>query len=442
VSANAGIFGRVDPQSQLARNRVSFWLRLAGLVFGFFIQFNVLVGGGGEGAAATGGYGFRIIDFLAIGMIGLLGLYALHPRRVVPLCIYVAIIAPLVGIRLLEQTFWQDPRSIIQGSHYLLYGFSGLYLAIILGEQQIASRFCWGMIFGLFATLPIFILQAAGLGSTLVAFGLVPGTFRVLGIAWAEASRYSGLWLHPNEAGHVAALSAAASAYIAFVQRRFVPLYCSAAAILVVFYYTQSRGGLLASIAVLAVPFLFDMKGKVSIGRLAFALAVAACASLFLLQTDSIASRLTNDAGTSQNLSERIETAIGGFYIALQNPFGLSLRELISQIGAATGGVRTTHNGFIYFAIFFGLPLFLVLLFSLAAHTRIREDTDALFFLWIIQVSVSMMFEQLANNYSYAMVLCTLIGRAFLRTGLGSELKIERQKLHLIKQYRVRRRVR
>jgi hypothetical protein len=49
---------------------------------GFGIQFNVLIGGGGEGVTAIGGFGFRLTDFMSAGAIALLCIFALRPNRI------------------------------------------------------------------------------------------------------------------------------------------------------------------------------------------------------------------------------------------------------------------------------------------------------------------------------------------------------------------------
>ena len=63
------------------QSRTSAWMQGLAFLFGFFSQFDILVGGNGEGAAATGGYGYRVSDLLCVVAIGLLGIRALSPRR-------------------------------------------------------------------------------------------------------------------------------------------------------------------------------------------------------------------------------------------------------------------------------------------------------------------------------------------------------------------------
>jgi O-antigen ligase len=401
-------------------SRLKHWVAFA---FGFFLQLDLLVGGGGEGAAATGGFGFRILDLLSVGAVGLLAIHAMPARRMTSLAVFILIVATMAFIRILEPTFLEDPRTVVLGLHYLFFLFAGLYLAIILCEQRTVDRFCWGLVLGLVATLPIFVIMDAGYGALLVRVGLVPGYHQAIGATVGAYGRYSGMWGHPNEAGHIAALSAAGGAYFAFVRQQRLPLFLTAGTLLAIFYFTQSRGGLIAGAAPLAIAFLLPRGQKIDILRL-LAVAVGILAvGVLMLQFEFIGARF-QDAQTADNVADRFSSILFGIETALNNPFGLSNNEFSSIMAAGTGGVTSPHNGFLFFAAIFGVVPFVVLIVTFAANLRIRDASGAFFFLWTVQVGLSMMFEQLPQNHCYGFVLCTMFGMAFLRTRIGNDLRV------------------
>jgi hypothetical protein len=408
------------PSARLTTGRGLLWTRGLAFVFGFFSQFNVLIGGSGEGAAATGGYGYRATDCLCLIAIALLAIGALAPRRLVTLTVFGLALAVIAVLRVLEPTFGSDPRTVIVALHYLGYAFAGLYVATLLNEPASREGFCWGLIAGLLATIPIFVLQDAGQTALLVGLGLIPGYYEVLHLDVGEALRYSGLWSHPNEAGHVAALAAPAAAYLYLVRRRLLPMLLVALALLATFYYTQSRGGLIVGGAVLAIPLFFGRERRINFFRL---LLVGVCLSLamqLVSQLDFVSSRF-EDAGTEGNFAERLNSTWVGLELVLTHPFGLSLLEFHSLMAAVTGGIVSPHNGFIVFAAIFGWLPFAVLIAALLSCFSVRADADALFAFMSFGVSLSCLFEEVAYSYPFALAISIIIGRAFLKTKIGSE---------------------
>ena len=402
-----------------------------GFFFGFFSQCNLLIGGNGDGAAATGGYGYRVGDFLCVLAILLLGVRSLNPRRLVPLTIFSLLVVVLSLLRYIEPTFFDDPRTVILALHYLGYAFGGLYLAIILEQVDARNGFCWGLILGLQSTVPIFVLQDTGYASTLVNLGLIPGYYAVLHLDIGETSRYSGLWGHPNEAGLVAALAAPGAAYLFFAQRRVVPLALAGAALIAIFYYTQSRGGLIAGGGVLAISLLSGRRGRIHILRLLLVGVALAIVVGLLSQIDFISSRFA-DPGTQGNFTDRLNSILFGLGVVITHPFGMSMTDFASIMAAGTGGVATPHNGFIFFAAIFGwLPL-AVLVVALARNLSISSDADALFAIISLGFIFTCMFEQVPGSYPFVFVLCMLVGRAFITTpvGRGLVMPITQQRSH------------
>jgi hypothetical protein len=391
------------------------------LLFGFCIEFNILVGGSGEGAAASGGYGYRISDVLCVVAVAFLGLRVLATGRLVPLTVFAAGIGALSVVRVLEPTFAGDPRTVILALHYFAYSFAGLYLAMLLRDEAARNAYCWGLVIGLVATVPIFVMQDLGYEAELIRFGLVPGFYQILQLDIGSTLRYAGLWSHPNEASHVAALAAPAGAYLFLVRRRLLPLVLVAAALIAVFYYTQSRGGLLAGGTILTFPLLLGRQGDIKILRVAIAcMGIVGCV-LVASQLDFFSSRFA-DPGEAGNFAERLNTILYGIATVLTNPFGLSVYDFTEMIAAGTGGVGSPHNGFLAFAGIFGWLPFAVLVIAMLRCLSMRSDLDVLFAFIAIGVVFSFMFEELPLSYPYAFVVCTIVGHAFLTTGIGRAL--------------------
>jgi hypothetical protein len=407
-------------------------LRKRGLafLFGFCIQFDVFIGGSGQGASATGGYGYHLIDFVALGTACLLGIHALIPvrdarmnsfipYRILPIALY----GLIVGSLFIVPAQSADPRTAILAYHYILYSLAALYVAVVVNDVASLEQFCWGLIIGLLATVPIFIAQDSVYASKLIEWGLAPGFAQGFGDI-RGLPRYSGLWAHPNEAGHAAALSAAAGAYFALVRHRFWAVALVFAGLIAVFYYTGSRGGLIAGTAILAIPFVIA-RGRVTILRLFVMSGILALSLALAAQLDFVASRFGDDPNATKNVADRLDSILSGLQLLLTHPFGMSIYEFISSVGSASGGVESPHNGFIFLTGVFGLLPLIVVLTAFVSNLIIRDEVDVFFALFTVQISLSFMFEQLPESYSYAFPVCLVCARAFVRTRTGSPLTAE-----------------
>lgn len=385
---------------------------------GFAIQFNALVGGGDDsGAGAIGGYGYRLTDFIALGALALLGLFAIAPHRVLSFGAFGLLVAVLFLFPMLSS----DLRTANLARHYVLYGFATLYVVLILRDLPAIDCFCTGLIAGVLATVPIFVLQDFGYTPALIEWGLTPGYFQITGVFTSDVLRLTGFWGHPNEAGHVAALSSAAAAYFAFVRHRFMPLVIVGGALLAIFSYTMSRGGLIAGATPLVLPLLF-FRGRLEMWRIGVLAAAGAIVLIILSNVDSIAARFQDDPNASNNIGDRIDSILYGFRIMFTHPFGTSIADLFSLIYSGTGGVGSPHNGFLFFGAIFGLLPLTLFLVALAANLRVRDDTDIFFAVLTFQITLSFLFEILSDSYSYVFVICILLSRAFLKTQIGASL--------------------
>jgi hypothetical protein len=405
---------RAVPQALTSR-----WVLIFVFFAGWSIQFNLLIGGGGD-VTATGGFGFRLTDFLMVGAVGLLALKALEPRYIPSILLFGIIAIAVALLRAVDPLFWIDTRTQILFLHYVAYSFAGLYLATLIRTPAAIDKFCWGLIIGMLMTVPIFVLQDLGYNSTLVELGLVPPYFRELLYENSDLVRYSGLWGHPNEASHVAALSAAAGAYLQFSGRNRIAFALTAIGLLIIFHYTQSRGGLLASGAVLAVPLIFGSTKKISVLRIFVGIGIIAIGALALSQIDVIAYRFT-DSESASNFNERIGSTLAAIQMVLSSPLGMP-DAYFESVLTLNAGVNSPHNGFIFFAAIFGWVPLLILVAVFISNLRRWTDCDAFFALLTLQMCVSFMFEQMPLSYCYALVICLLASRAYLRTRLGREL--------------------
>jgi hypothetical protein len=396
----------------------ALWQKFLLFVVGFTIQFNVLVGGSGGGAVATGGYGYRITDFIALGLFVLLILASISPHRGFSLGVFGLIVAGLFFLPIMSP----DSRTKILAEHYALYSFAALYVAIMLSEASAISWFCSGLIIGMLATIPIFVLQASGYAYKLIEWGLTPGFSGYYRVGDFNILRYNGISSHPNEAGHLAALSAAAGAYFAFFRRRFLALVVVAGGLLIIFYYTRSRGGLIAGSLGIAIPFVLFARRYLEGWRFAVMLVVLAIGALMASGLGFVATRF-GDPLEASNFTARIDSTLYGLHVLLNHPFGMSASEFFSVITSGTGGITSVHNGFIYFGGIFGLLPLICLLAVFLANLQFRKHEDIFFVVLVIQVGISFIFEQMSDVYSYAFIVCILGSRATLKTRIGAPFK-------------------
>jgi hypothetical protein len=416
---------RGRPRTLSARDSTSLWKRALAFCFGFCIQFNLLLGIGGQVASSTGLYGYRLIDMASFGAVGLLALYSLVPHRILPLAVYGSIIAALFSAPILSS----DPQTTILAYRYMLYSLAALYVVVITSETSPLEWFCWGLIIGLVATIPIFVLQDSAYAGKLIEWGVTPRYAQTL-FYGAEGGflRYSGLSGHPNEAGHVAALSAAAGAYFALARKKNLPLIITAIGVVAVFYYTRNRGGLFVGGAILALSLILA-QGRATFVRFAVTAAVIAMLGIVALQVDFIASRFGDDAVVANNLSERLMSTLAGFNILLSHPLGLPIDEFSSYVFSETSAVSTPHNGFIFFGGVFGLLALLVLVYVCGASLRVRIEGDIFYAFFALQVALSLLFEQLPATCSYEFAICLLFAHEYIRTpiGLAFTLRVARR---------------
>jgi len=170
--------------------------------------------------------------------------------------------------------------------------------------------------------------------------------------------------------------------------------------------------------------------------------AVLVITLIVLSQFDFIASRFGDDPNVTNNISDRLDSFLSGLQVMLINPFGMPIGEFISYVAAGSGGVGSPHNGFIMLGGVFGLLLLCTFVVACVVNFRVRTDEDIFFALLTLQVTISLLFEQLPVSYSYALAVCLIGARAFIRTPVGRAFAFhsvtDRVKFGLARNARVR----
>jgi hypothetical protein len=387
---------------------------------GVVVEFNILIGGQTEGAAAAGGYGYRASDFVCVICILLLISLTYSSNRIFSAYVYaICVVLLFAPVALLRTDY-----TITIGIRYILYSFSGLYLASILTEQRTMSWFCYGIVAGFVASIGVFALQDGSISrSTLLSWGLMAGYATEIGGYIRDTPRYSGLWGHPNEAGHVGALAAAAGVYFYVTQRKILPLVVVSACLVALFYYTLSRGGLIAGGATLAIAVLIPRNGKILDPRVLTGLFFIVVVALVVSQFDFLFVRFAGDDNATGNFSERLDTTLAGIQVMLKHPLGLSVADFISELDGLSGGVGSPHNGFVLIGAVLGLGVLIAIMWAIAMSFKTGETTDIFFRYFALQVCISNLFEQLPASLPYIFAFTLLIGHAFVKTRLGRALR-------------------
>ena len=145
-------------------------------------------------------------------------------------------------------------------------------------------------------------------------------------------------------------------------------------------------------------------------------------AALAVSQLDFLSERFAADQNASGNFAERLATTIAGLQVAITHPFGLSVTDFISELDSLSGGVGSPHNGFVFMGAVLGAGPLIAMIWAIATSFKIEEPTDMFFAYLSFQISISYLFEQLPATIPYMFFITLLMGRAFLKTWIGSAL--------------------
>ena len=389
-------------------------MRLLAFAGGLFLLFNFFVGAGSQAEGVVGGYGYRISDLFALGCVLLLIFTANSPAKFASVLWYglacACVVLPLLVTR--------DRQTATLALHFSLYSLAGLFMAMMFSRGY-ATAFAWGMLAGLAATVATFALLHAGIPlATLASLGLAAGYAGDFGGYVREMPRYSGLWGHPNEASHVAALASAAAAYLLLVDKSKLAAFIATAGLLAVFYYTLSRGGLMIGGAIVALAFF--LKGGMGPKFQLAVLSVVACLSVAALFPE-LTARFSDMAGAEANFTERLDSVLTTVQIISAHPFGQSITDFENELGRKTLTVTSPHNGFFFTAAVLGVPALLILLLVMGSNLLAYRQSPFLALL-CLQVAGSFLFEQMSGNRSYVFAIGIIIGGAYLRSRLGTPL--------------------
>lgn len=388
---------------------------------GLLILFDFLIGGQTAGATAVGGYGYRASDFVCVAGILLLATCAYNSARILSIYVFVGVIL----VAFAPAALFRSDYSATIAARYILYSLSGLMLAILLSKEGNMRLFCFGLIAGLLCSVGVFALQNTNVSrSQLLSWGLIAGYAEDFwGYQRQDAPRYSGLWGHPNEAGHISAIAAVAGAYLYRVEGRIAPLVLTAGGLLGVFYYTLSRGGLIAACVPILVALVVPKEGKVLDVRFLVSLVLAASLLLVFSQFDLLTARFSGDVTLQGNFLERLDSILGGLQVFALHPTGLPIESFLAELGTYTGGVLSPHNGFIFMGAIFGILPFAMMAWALIVNFKMTSNTDQFFVYLSLQTCVSFNFEQLPGAIPFIFTLSLMMARAFLKSALGVAMR-------------------
>lgn len=331
-----------------------------------------------------------------------------------------------VAILFMPSILFRDSITATLAAHYILYSLAAVMINYVIQEPRALRLFCYGLVAGLIGSVGLMGLVASGLfpTQTLAEMGLTAGYAAEFGGYVRDTPRSSGLWGHPNEAGHVAVLASSAAAFLYITDRRVIPFIAAVAALLAVFYFTLCRAGFGASALILMIGLLVPAYRRgFGSGLIAVALIGA---FIFVANLDVLGTRLADDANASDNALERVTSSAVGIWLALENPFGQSIADFSHAMSERTS-VATPHNGFIFAAAIFGIPVFLILFSVISANLFVKRRSEewSFFALLVLQIVVSFFFEQLTGSISYVMMIGLLIGRVFLHSRFGTPFLVD-----------------
>jgi hypothetical protein len=409
------------------------------LAFGFFVQFNVMT--------ATFGLPFlRLTDALMFLFLPLLFIVVGIGRTVRDGLLYFVVLCLVVTASLLGKT------GVEQGDVYMtliffLTSVFAFFLVEVAQDEHVLVWLAAGILLGLIPSIGVLFLQANG-AAGLAGIGLgvpIDETTSPMAAAFAK-TKFGGMWIHGNEAGHVYAVASASAFYLAFRFRQpfiYVGYY---GLLVATFAVTLNRSGLIAP--TIALIYLYARLGNF---RLYVGSAVAAVIGVGVLLSlpnapgldtlsDTIETRLVDDSHAESNVSERAMSNIQGVQVALENPFGIGYNERIAEMGQkTTTGIVSVHNGFLSLANQSGLAvafLYVVACFYLFINRR----TVSLFYLATTAFTVtSMCFEELSINPFFIFSVALTIAAAWLHYSKSAQMKIAKQPKLVLRSLTLRR---
>jgi hypothetical protein len=306
---------------------------------------------------------------------------------------------------------------------YALYLLGGVGIYIMLAQRNGTSWFCWGILIGALLSLIVFVMEAHGMTGLAQSLGLAQPNQTVQKMGGEDGfSRLTGMWGHANAVGHVLAIAAPAAGYLFVSRRERMPLVLLGIIMLVCFYFTANRGGIIATM-VTGVVMLFARKESIRAQRRSIlitlgGLAVVAYGLYYLPSPDFIYARFSGGSGMNNNATGRVVTLMAGLDLAVRHPFGMSITDWGDALHRSTG-FDTPHNGFISMANGMGVPFVLMYIWAvvtvgIAGLRKPRKlSLDIFLMLAAVQMSVSFLFEELSYVDAFMMMTSLVLARVF-----------------------------
>lgn len=395
--------------------------------FGFCIQFNVL----------TNTFNLPILRFsdgLMFLLLPLLFIVVGIGRTVRDGLLYFVVLCVIVVATLLGKT------AVDQGDIYmtLIFFLTSTFAFFLVEAAQDEKVLVWlaaGILLGLIPSLGVLFLQASGVaGLQTIGLGVpIDETTNPMAAGFAK-TKFGGIWIHGNEAGHVYAVATASAYYLAFRFRQPL-IYIAFYALLVAsFAVTLNRSGLIAP--TVALVFLFRRLGGFSLYVQSAILAVVGLAILFSLPnapgldtlSDSLQSRFVEDSHAETNIFERVMSNIQGFQVALEHPFGIGYNQRLIEMGQkTTTGIVSVHNGILSLSYQSGLAVS-VLYVVACIYLFINRRTVSLFYLITTAFTVtSMCFEEVNINPFFIFSVALTTVAAWLHYSKSQQVNVAKQ---------------
>jgi len=339
----------------------------------------------------------------------------------------------LVGAALLLPVGWcffgllgGDMPTVTQSARWVLAAPWALALALIPEDEDRRRRFAWGLVIGGGVNVLVIVAQSLGFESVLRVFGLSSA-----GAAYHHwvgyVVRIPGLHGYHNASSAIISLLVPAGLYLYF--RRQMPLWIFLAALggmAIALHLTSTRSPIVVTIGTVMFAALTARRlGRVVV--VGFVLLTVAVPLVMAYGPPGGWSRWKNVEAVSVNVRERVESTVGAAELTLEYPVGVGVTKG-KEVLADKTGIAATHNAFLQAALFFGLPLSLLVMLGMGTSMfRALEGTDSPHFLMGL-LSVHMiglfMFEEHLNNATFvilALWCIVALGRARRAPASGAE---------------------
>lgn len=397
------------------------------LAFGFFVQFNVMT--------STFGLPFmRLTDALMFLFLPVLFIVIGLGRTVRDGLLYFVLLCVIVAASLLGKTGVQQ-GDIYMTLIFFLTSVFAFFLVEAAQDERVLTWLAGGILLGLIPSIGVLFLQAGG-AAGLAGIGLgvpIDESTSPMAAAFAK-TKFGGMWIHGNEAGHVYAVATASALYLAFRFRQPM-IYIGYYALLVAtFAVTLNRSGLIAP--TIALIYLYARQGNLSLYVGSAALAVIGLVVLSSLPNapgldtlfDSVQTRFVEDSHTDQNIFERVMSNIQGFQVALENPLGIGYNDRIAAMGEkTTTGIVSVHNGYLSLSYQSGLAVSVLYVIA-CIYLFINRQTVPIFYLATSAfTATSMCFEELSINQFFIFSVALTTAAAWLHYAKSAQRKSAKQ---------------